>query len=438
MEIMYKMVWQVIILLLCFCAPAHAQPNIVLIQSDDQSNQAVGAYGNPKMKTPHMDRLAHEGVRFAAAYNMGCWSPAVCIPSRTMLMYGKYIWEARKVTATKAPLSLPERLKGIGYSTYMTGKWHAYGKKPQSLFDRVGKNIQPGQLKTYYTQEGHATDITGQEAVDFINGHQSRNPFFLYVAFNAPHVPRQTAQKYYDMYPLAQVELPPSVQEGPLNPNIAHNYSPSPLKKTAMKNRVRQNNAMVTHMDEQVGRILAALEATGHYGNTIVVFMSDHGISFGENGVAGKVCLYEPSVTAPMIIKAPGVPPGKVVADRVYLQDIHPTLLRWAGIPVPASQDFQPLQPIINGKEKGRTSIYLAMMDDQRAVVANGFKLLLYPKSGDLELYNLRSDPWETQNIADSQEARPHTHRLLKTLAQWQQKTGDTLDISTPYTEYWD
>ncbi|MEM6963293.1 MAG: sulfatase-like hydrolase/transferase, partial [Bacteroidota bacterium] len=320
--------------------------NIILIESDDQSNQAVGAFGNPDMHTPNIDQLVKDGTSFTAAYNTGCWSPAVCVPSRTMLMYGKQLWEAQKITKKNAPKSLPERLKERGYYTYMTGKWHAMGKSPQAIFDSLG-TIQKGQLETYYQEKGHATDITGKEAADFINSYDSSNPFFVYVAFNAPHVPRQTAQKYYDRYPTEKIQLPPSVVKGPLNPNIKYNYTKAPLKPSVMKKRVQQNNAMVTHMDERIGDILQALKNKNLYDDSIVIFMSDHGISFGENGVAGKVCLYEPSVTAPLIIKAPELPNNNIITKRVYLQDILPTLLEMLDIPIPEDMDFESLLPLI-------------------------------------------------------------------------------------------
>ena len=430
---------------LCFCwlaQLAYAQrPNIVLIESDDQSNQALGAYGNPMMVTPNMDRLADEGMSFGKAYNMGCWSPAVCIPSRTMLFYGRYLWASQKINRQNAPQSLPEVLRQHGYTTYMTGKWHAMGKPPGALFDGHG-SIQPGQLKTYRTDQGHVTDITGQEAADYISGYEGDKPFFLYVAFNAPHVPRQTEKQYYDLYPTDKISLPPNVVEGPLNPNIVHNYTKAPMRKMTMKRRVQQNNAMVTHMDGQVGRILAALENKGLYDNTIIVYTSDHGISFGENGVAGKVCLYEPSVTAPLIIKAPAIAPNSKYNQRVYLQDLYPTLLDLLDIPIPGHLDFKSLVPLATKKGKPRESIYLAMFDDQRGIIVNDQKLILYPKSKHMELYDLAADPWETHNLLDnnavSKRNTKTTKRLLLELTAWQKEVGDTVDLALPYAQYFD
>ncbi|WP_111708291.1 sulfatase-like hydrolase/transferase [Lutibacter citreus] len=422
-----------IVLQICLGVYMNAQTNIVFIESDDQSNQAVGAYGNPAMVTPNIDALAKEGVSFTAAYNMGCWSPAVCIPSRTMLFYGQHIWKSQKITKDNAPVAFPEILRENGYSSFMTGKWHAWGKNPKDIFDKLG-SIQPGQLKTYNTTGGHVTDITGNEAVQYINEYKSEKPFFMYVAFNAPHVPRQTTQNYYDLYPAKDMVLPPSVVNGkPLNKNVKYQYTNDPLSSKTMQSRVQQNNAMVTHMDVRVGDIIKALKQKGVYDNTIIVFMSDHGINFGENGVAGKVCLYEPSVTAPLIIKAPKIKPNTKIKERVYLQDVNPTLFDLLGIQGPKNIDFQSLTPLINKKSKGRGSIYLAMFDDQRGVVSNNKKLIVYPKTGDVEYYNLENDPWETTNLVNKKSSVSEVKKLISELKEWQVKVGDTVKISEKY-----
>ncbi|MFY0607693.1 MAG: sulfatase-like hydrolase/transferase [Cyclobacteriaceae bacterium] len=414
---------------------AQTRPNIIFIESDDQSNQAVGAFGNPDMVTPNIDLLAKKGVSFTSAYNMGCWSPAVCVPSRTMLFYGKYLWDSQKITTQNAPKSMVELLKEAGYTTYMTGKWHAWGKKPGELFDELG-SIQPGQLKTYRHEQGHVTDITGQEAVTFIESHKSEDPFFLYVAFNAPHVPRETSQYYYDLYPTEGMPLPPSVIEGPLNPNIEYNYTSDPLQAATMRSRRQQNNAMVTHMDDRIGDIIKALKEKDIYDESIIVFMSDHGISFGENGVAGKVCLYEPSVTAPLIIKSPNLPTGVQFDERVYLQDIYPTLLEMVGLQKPDFMQFESLIPIVKESASGRASIYLAMFDSQRGIVKGSDKLIYYPISGDYELYDLSIDPWETNNLASSESNM--IAPLLKELREWQTIVNDPLDLSDTYSAYFD
>ncbi|MFI8602909.1 sulfatase-like hydrolase/transferase [Cellulophaga baltica] len=413
-----------------------AQLNILFIESDDQSNQTVGAYGNKAISTPNIDALAKEGTSFTAAYNMGCWSPAVCIPSRTMLIYGKYLWKSQEINKQNAPKSLPEKLQDHGYYTYMTGKWHAMGKNVKDIFNETG-SIQPGQLKTYNSEGGHITDITANEAIDFLKEYKNDKPFFAYVAFNAPHVPRQTEQKYYDMYPADEVLLPPSVMYStPLNTNVKYQYTNNPLRSKTMQQRVQQNNAMVTHMDDRIGAIINTLKEQKLYDRTLIVFTSDHGINFGENGVAGKVCLYEPSVTAPLIIKAPSITPNSKISSRVYLQDVVPTLFDLLDLEVNEPTDFESLVPLLTQTGKARTSIYLAMFDDQRGIISEDNKLIVYPKTGILELYDLKKDPWETVNLITRKKSKSTVLNLLEQLKTWQHKTSDKTDLSAIYTKY--
>lgn len=431
---MRTIIWLVLVGL-CFVVRAQ-RPNIILIESDDQSNLAVGAYGWDRVQTPNIDRLAHEGVYFTSAYNMGCWSPAVCIPSRTMLFHGVSVWRAAGINVGNVPgPTLAERLSDLGYQTWFTGKWHALGNSPRELFDHCG-HILPGQLKDYYTPEGHLTDVVGKEAVDFIHkASEEKKPFFLYVAFNAPHVPRKTEQKYYDLYPPGSIKLPPSVKDGPLHPHIRYNYSKNPLSSKEMRQRYQQNNAMVTHMDERIGDILGALEATGNYDNSIVVFMSDQGINFGENGVAGKVCLYDVSTTAPLIVRGPGIQKNKKLPARLYLQDIYPTLLELVGADIPRYLEFHSLVPLLRGESEQSpySSIYMGMFDDQRGIVHNDYKLILYTQAGAAELYNLKQDKWEINNLWGSEEAQQVLPALQREFERWQQQTNDTLrvDFST-------
>ena len=414
-----------------------AQKHVLIIKTDDQSNQTIGAYGNLSMVTPNIDMLAAEGTRFTAAYNMGCWSPAVCIPSRTMFMYGKQLWEAKNINRKKAPKSMPEIFKENGYHTFMTGKWHALGPRPSKIFDQIGGVPTKGQLKTFYSEKGHMTDVTAKETIDFIRTYDSDKPFFAYVAFNAPHVPRETAQKYYDLYPHKKIQLPPSFEDNmPLNKEVAYQYAPDPLRKNTMQKRVQQNNAMVSHIDVQVGNIIKSLKDKGIYDNTIIVFTSDHGINFGENGVAGKVCLYEPSVTAPLILKAPNIKSNAIVSSRVYLQDIVPTLYELLAFEWNESSDFSSLKSLLEGKKQQGQSIYLAMFDDQRGIVSKNDKLIYYPKTEHLELYNLKKDPWETTNIAQKKTSKVVIKKLLSELKLWQEKTKDSTDLSPVYKKF--
>jgi arylsulfatase A-like enzyme len=355
-----------------------------------------------------------------------------------MLFNGVHLWEAARITKNNIPgPSLTERLSVAGYTTYFTGKWHAKGKGPREIFDHTGQ-VLPGQLKTFYTEAGHLTDIVAEEAVEFIrNASLQSPPFFLYVAFNAPHVPRETEQKYYDLYPPQEIDLPPSVQDGPLHPHIKYNYSPDPLSSATMRKRYQQNNAMVTHMDDRIGDILEALKETGVYEHSIIIFMSDQGINFGENGVAGKVCLYDVSVTAPLIISGPGLPKRRKIKNRVYLQDIYPTLLDLIGEEPPRYMDFSSLTPLIENRICGElySSIYLGMLDDQRSIISQDYKLIMYPRAGAAELYNLKEDPWEMNNLYGQAASKKISGILGREFLRWQEVTGDTLQVTHIFPE---
>ncbi|WP_282049472.1 sulfatase/phosphatase domain-containing protein [Maribacter aquivivus] len=193
---------------------------------------------------------------------------------------------------------------------------------------------------------------------------------------------------------------------------------------------------MVTHMDARIGDIIQALKDKNIYDNTIIVFTSDHGINFGENGVAGKVCLYEPSVTAPLIIKAPSAKPNTKITSRVYLQDVVPTLFDLIDLETTDTIDFKSLVPLLAEDKETRPSIYLAMFDDQRGIISKNKKLIVYPKTGNLELYDLTDDPWETTNLSTKKISKSTITHLLTQLKEWQLKTLDKTDLSDIYSKF--
>ena len=203
------------------------KPNIVLIESDDQYNYNIHGYGNPDIVTPNLDALMQSGTSFINAYNMGGYREAICVPSRTMMHTGTFVWEANKIKKNGIPgPMLSTRLKDAGYDTYMTGKWHVDGKSQKSCFQYLG-TIMAGQLDTYWTSKGHATDVTGDEAVNFINQAKDRaNPFFMLVGFNASHTPREEPQSYFDMYNKKSLTLLPCLKESGKHPYVSVNFAP--------------------------------------------------------------------------------------------------------------------------------------------------------------------------------------------------------------------
>lgn len=452
---------------------AAERPNIVFIFSDDQCFDLIGALGNTQVQTPNLDRMVRSGLTFTHAYNMGSWSPAVCVPSRTMLNTGRFLWRAEAVYETSEQQRQAGRwwsklIKSAGYDTYMTGKWHVRANAERS-FDFV-TNVRPGMPNQ--TPEGYNRPIEGQadawspydtrfegfwrggkhwsevladDAEAFLQQAAERdNPFFMYLAFNAPHDPRQAPKPYVDRYPLDDLKLPPNfLPEYPYNEAIGsgrglrdERLAPFPRTEFAVKTNIQEYLAITSHMDTQIGRILDALQRTGKADNTYVVFTSDHGLAVGQHGLMGKQNMYDHSIRVPLILTGPDIPKDQRVDGDVYFQDIVPTSLEWAGVEVPDFIDFRSLMPIVRGqRERNYDAIYGAYLNRQRMVRQDGYKLILYPTIGRVRLFHVQSDPAETVDLADDPKHRATIQRLFASLLKLQQETDDPLDLKAAFPD---
>ncbi|MCC9605603.1 sulfatase-like hydrolase/transferase [Blastopirellula sp. JC732] len=442
--------------------PNGAKPNFLLILTDDQSYEAVGYRGMTQVQTPHLDQLAKRSLSFTHAYNQGSWSPAVCFASRLMLNTGRFVWHAEPhfQTAEKerqAGRFWSESMKRAGYDTYMTGKWHLRANA-QKAFDHVGTLTLPLHTPEQYNRplseddvtwqpwdrkyEGywkggkHASEIVGDEAVEFLHqAAQREQPFFMYVAFNAPHDPRQSPKRYVDMYPRDQIEVPANyLPEYPEKDLIGlddqrrdERLAPFPRTRLAVQTHRQEYFAIITHMDEQIGKILQALRESGKEENTYVFFTSDHGLAVGHHGLMGKQNMYDHSSRVPLLMAGPSVEPGTNDA-AVYLQDILPTTLELAGIAKPEYVEFQSLTPLIwGGETQSYDAIYNGYLDLQRSITQDGFKLIMYPPAGVVKLFDLRRDPLEMNNLAADPLQAVRRKDLYQAFRKWQQKTGDSL-----------
>jgi len=416
------------------------KPNVLFIFADDQCFETLRSFGCDEIYTPNLDRLVKRGVTFTHAYNQGAWHGAVCVASRTMLNTGRFLWIARDLEPklkeeTQAGRFWSQYMKQAGYETYMSGKWHVKGIKPEDIFDHV-RDVRPGmpnQTEAGYNRpiEGkpdpwkpwdkkfggfwkggkHWSEVLGDHAEDFLeNAAKSENPFFMYLAFNAPHDPRQSPKEYVDKYPLDKVSVPENfLPEYPYKDSIGcsaklrdEKLAPFPRTKYAVKVNRQEYYAIITHMDAQVGRILDALEATGKADNTYIFFTADHGLAVGHHGLIGKQNMYDHSVRVPLMITGPGIAKNKRIASPVYLQDIMATSLELAGIDKPSQVQFKSLMPLIKGRaKKNYDAIYGGYIDLQRMISAGGYKTIYYPKIDKTLLYNLKTDPLEMENIAD-------------------------------------
>lgn len=461
------------------------KPNFVFIFTDDQSYNTIHALGNDDIHTPNLDKLVQHGISFSNAYNMGSWTGAVCVASRTMLNTGRSIWQAYAIDDRKKAKELsdsgqtwPQLLKSAGYETYMSGKWHVK-LDTSAIYDHV-RNERPGMPNQ--TPEGYQRPVAGQadawspydpkfggfwkggkhwsevladDAEIFIDqASASEKPFFMYLAFNAPHDPRQAPKEYVDMYPVGSIPTPanfipeyPYKQEmgcymmekdGEIVPQRDESLAPWPRTGYAVAVHRGEYYAAISHLDAQIGRIMAALEQKGLLDNTYIFMSADHGLACGSHGLLGKQNMYEHSMKPPLLVVGPDVPQNERRDAIVYLQDIMATTLDLAGVEKPAYVDFNSLMPLIRdplsrGSYKEVYGVF--NINYQRMIRVGNHKLIVYPEANVVRLYDLASDPLETNDIAANPEFKPLIRRLFKRLLQVQADMQDPLELSSRFPD---
>ncbi len=444
------------------------KPNILFLFTDDQTFQSIGCLNNPAVKTPNIDRLVKRGVTFSHCFNQGSWTGAVCVASRAMLNTGRYIYHARKdINNEECPL-WGETFTKAGYQTFMTGKWHNGDKALQRSFQHVGPHgggmypSTPTDGEAYrrpapdndwepYDQslsghwreqeDGsivHSSRLWADAAIEFLNGtaKESDDPFFMYVAFHAPHDPRQSPKRFVDMYPLDEIEIPPNyVPEHPFDQGSRYTLrdeilAPFPRTEHAVKVHLQEYYAIITHADYQIGRVLEALEKSGQADNTIIIFSADHGLAVGQHGLMGKQNQYEHSIRMPLTFCGPGIEEDVINDSMVYLHSLYATTCEMAGIEIPATVEFPSLMPLLNGEqERWHDAIYGSYTDVQRMVRTEDYKLIRYPKAEEVQLFHLQKDPWEKDDLAEDPAYAEVIARLDKRLRELQKQVGDTLEL---------
>jgi arylsulfatase A-like enzyme len=434
-------------------AHAAGKPNILFLFADDQRADTIAAHGNPHIKTPNLDKLVGAGFSFRGNYVFGGNSGAVCVPSRAMLMSGKSWFHVDTVSLKGAKL-LPEVLQENGYVTFGTGKWHngqpswlrAFQRGKTVMFGGMSdhtkvpvRDLGPdGKLTAERTGEKFSSELFADSAIGFLRSHDGKKPFFAYVAFTAPHDPRMPPLSYREMYyrdrpPLPQDFLPQlPFNNGAMAGGRDENLGAWPRTEAMIRDQLAEYYGLITHMDEQIGRILAALKESGQADNTLVVYAADNGLALGSHGLLGKQNVFEHSMRVPLIFVGPGIPRGKSTRAFTYLLDIYPTLCDTIGIQRPADLEGESLRPLWEGrKEKVRDSVFLPYIQSQRAVRDERWKLIAYPEISYLQLFDLEADPGERTNLISRAEHAEHVQRLLKLMQQWQAKVGDTVVVPT-------
>ena len=434
--------------------------NILFIISDDLATHAVGCYGNTKIRTPNIDRLSRTGVRFESAYA----NSPMCTPSRATIMTGKYP-HAAGVTLLRTALpdsvtTISEILKTKGFATGVFGKTH-FNSQLKHGFDTLVNNqhhqqylkgiIQPshhdsirirpkwkpfrdhariwlnaeGATSGNYFEHSQGTYFA-QAAIDFIRKHKNER-FFAVASFREPHSPFNFAVEYQGRHPPSTFEIPTASEED-------QRWVPkvfSDLTQSEKQGITSSYYSSVEYMDRNVGLLLDELDRLELSRQTLVVFVGDHGYLLNHHGRFEKHMMWEESVTTPLIIR--GYRNDATVTTAVELVDLAPTMLTALGFEPTPSMQGKALQGLLEGIEDShREYTFSEYLTDNKAMLTDGkWKYIFTSGKRDLgsgyqtgfgpsgishRLYNLESDPYETNNLADLPEYKNEVNRFQQAL----------------------
>ena len=438
------------------------KPNIVLILSDDQGAWATHDSGTPELFTPNLDRLGREGMRFRDFF---CASP-VCSPARASILtgrmpsahgvhdwlrsgnvdaarfaaqgrenpYGGYADEAEPVAYTEGMPAYTDMLKAEGYVCALSGKWHLGDSvRPQHGFDEwysLGKGgcfyyhpdiAENGDIRVLHGQ--YVTDlITRRACLDIERLSGQERPFYLSVHYTAPHNPwsaDQHPKKWIDYYENCGFESVPDVPDHP-NMTTGRVYG-----TPARRENLRGYFAAISAMDEGIGSILKALEEKKILDETLVIFMSDNGMSMGHHGIWGKgngtfpMNMYDTAVKTPFIARCPALiaNPGTVTDEMASALDLFPTFCELVGGSCPEGLPGVSFLPVLKGQPGKRENVGIAdEYGPVRMFRTREWKLVLRYPYGPNELYHLESDPGENENLYDAPECAERVVALRREL----------------------
>jgi arylsulfatase A-like enzyme len=413
--------------------PAQRKPNVLFIIADQWRAQTLPAAGDLDLKAPNLARLGAQGVHFTHAYT----SNPVCTPARTSMITGKFP-HACRMPHNDLQLPLDERcigdqLKQAGYATGYIGKWHLDGEeKPgfvppgprrrgfdywaafnrgHNYFNSIYFRDTPEPLR----EGGFEPDYQTALAVDFIRKNK-KDPFCLYLSWGPPHTPRTPPARTRSLYDPAAFHL---------RPNVPASYEA----------KARQGYAgyygLCSALDDNIGRLLSALDENGVADDTIVVFTADHGDMLGSHGLEYKGVAYEESARIPLLLRYPralkgGVNNGTLISNVDYV----PTLLSMCGAAIPPGVQGQDLsQLILTGSGKRPESIYcegqLSSPGEWRMLVRGFDKLVVDAKLQPTHFFNLAEDPYEQENLLENRSQLRRVDELIAVLKNWMHRTGD-------------
>ncbi len=450
------------------------QPNIIICTCDQLPAYATGCYGNDFVRTPNIDRLASEGMRFEQAVT----NYPICLPARSVLISGQY---NRTCTGGSSNIvvrgegrsffpqypfdgrphlkeeTLPEVLRTAGYETATIGKWHIHSWPSDVGFDsyiipRVN-HCHTGQAFTEnggveFVPPGYSVDYEADRLEQFLNTRgEGDKPFFMYYNISPPHCPFGDApERYLKMYNPAEAPIRPNVDlDTPLKDqemwfNIYRwdfRYYTYMLPETtrlpegySLRHLTAEYYGLVTWVDDTVGRMLHVLERTGLAENTIVVFTSDHGENLGSLGLVQKGTPNEESIRIPMIVRGPDTTSGVTGSHVASLVDLAPTLLSMCGLDAPTHFHGRDLSALCRGEAcDARPEAYVEYTDGA-TVRTLDYTYFLPFANHEHELadkprqyYNMVSDPYQMNNLADTEYLSEPAGELDQLLRAWDERT---------------
>lgn len=416
------------------------RPNILFLLTDDQRWDTLGCMGNEIIQTPNLDALATDGAIFENAFV----TTSVCWSSRASYLTGLYSSchgvGNKPLSPSLLQLTYLARLRKTGYHIGFIGKYGVHGTPTELLdYDRTfpgqghysprSKSAPSGQLRPLTGP--HLTTIMADQAIEYLSGRDGKQPFCLSISFKSPHcqdgdprqflydpdlenlygdvkipVPETAAPKYFQ-------RLPESVRRGGNRKRWEFRFATPEMHQQMVKAYYR----LITGVDRAVGRIRQALEEYGMADNTVIVFAGDNGFFLGEHGLAGKWIMYEESIRVPLFIYDPRLPSelrGQRRTEMALNIDVAPTILSLAGVPVPAAMQGRSLFPLINNQSTQWRHDWIFEGNGQ-GIRTDDWKYIRFGR--DERLFDLRSDPIETENLANHPD---HQQRLEAMRSRWQ------------------
>ncbi|HBY58488.1 MAG TPA: arylsulfatase [Solibacterales bacterium] len=451
-------------------AATRKRPNILLLMTDQHRADCLGAAGNRVIRTPHLDQLASEGALFRHAYS----STPTCTPARAALLTGQSPWRHGMLgyakVAERYPVEMPRLLREAGYHTTGIGKMHwspmrnlhgfhqtildehhpmatALTRAERSDYESWFQAQMPGanpyatglewndyRARAYVFPEAlHPTVWTADTAVRFLNAYSQPNPFFLKVSFVRPHSPYDPPERYLRKY--RDADLPPALRSdwsgryarrsGESNEPWHGDFGPDVVRSS------RQGYyALVSQIDDQIGRIMEALHRRRLLDETLIAMISDHGDMLGDHNLWRKSYAYESSARIPFVVRPPrgfipGFRGGRVFDQPVEIRDVLPTFLDAASAAIPEPVDGKSVLTLLRSPNAPwrefidlEHDVCYSPANHWNALTDGRRKYIFHAPSGEEQFFDLERDPGETVNITDPGQVRPWRARLAQHLQE--------------------